>query len=852
MQKNKLFPIAIIILLMTMLSIPVNAWIYPDCTSDAKFEMWGPRADKILIKLYAADPAEFAALKAGDIDICDWPLSKTEYDDMSQNYPNIKIVNYGCEFGLFLLDMNSNPNEWLDNPPRVGETGFENPVYPNPMADVWLRRAIGHLIDRPGIIADPSIGAGFGVPLYTTMPCPMLKYKLDVYGDEDMRWAWEYSPSKAEAMLDAHGYEIGTSGYREWYNPVTEQMEILKLIFYIRSDHPGRSHIGTVLMIEMQNVDLYAVSGENIHFATSGTTFERVMVAKDFHMYTGGWSLGVDPDHLILWGWDWYWHPGFCYNYGGHNDPEFNAASDGIMFSNTQEEAVYWSMLAQYRQAYMVLGIPLYAVSGNKAYSKTYVGAETPYAGNTWEGVVNIEGYGIDNSQTFMNMHPTGYAREISDEDGEPTNPGGPMTIRWGFKVPDIKQLNPVYSSWLFDWNVMDQLYDSLLTRNASDLGEFLPWTAKNFEVSTYEHPTYGTCSKIKFTLRPDISWSDGYALTVADVYFTFVELKQILESRGFPNPWWYSNVMNILSFTILDPCNFEVLLDVKSYWAVGWIGGNIILPKHIWKPIAETSDPQAFCPDPNMIGSSAWRFAEYVEDSHVLLLANRPGRTINTNQAGSEPITAINGFFRTYPLYIDVHPKHPDETDWWTQKIPPETIEATTVRLKTTLHNLIREDCGTIEMVVNKYVYIDGEPLIEDELVYLPSCVPHIEQFDIPLPVGKHVMEVKIHIKEPEIDSWGLYCTWINYTFPFWVTIKEDITGGVLEYYDGEPIHPISRAQIPTPDGIVDISDIARAARAFGAVPGHSRWDTAADITGDYLVDISDIAAIARKFGWP
>jgi ABC-type transport system substrate-binding protein len=185
------------------------------------------------------------------------------------------------------------------------------------------------------------------------------------------------------------------------------------------------------------------------------------------------------------------------------------------------------------------------------------------------------------------------------------------MTIDWGYKVPEIKQLNPVYASWLYDWNVLGQLYDSLLVRNASDLGSFLPWTASDYEVGTYTHPTLGECSKIKFRLRSDLNWNDGMNLTVADVFFTFVELKAILSSRGFPNPWWWSNVQDILSFSILDAYTFEVLLGVKSYWALGWIGGNIILPKHIWKPIAETGDPQADQPDTALICSGPWQFHE-------------------------------------------------------------------------------------------------------------------------------------------------------------------------------------------------------------------------------------------------
>lgn len=802
-MEKKILCVVIVAAMAFLMVLPVNAWVYPDCTEDKLWERYGPRAKDLLIHLFDNDPAEFAALEAGVIDIIDWPIPKTTYEKWSKPPYNetIKIVNYGPEYGLFILDMNSNPNPYKGNPPDPEYPQEDFIYYPglgNPMANVWLRRAIGHLIDREAIIALPEIGAGFGYPMYTTIPPAMAKYLLDVYGDPTIPWAWEYSPSKAAAILDdpaKANMPIGTSGYREWGG------RIVKLVFYIRSDHPGRKRIGEILVQEMSNIGFYMVTGENVHYATSGKCFTEVMVNKDFHLYTGGWSLGVDPDHLILWAWDYYWHPGFCYNYGGHNDPEFNEAADGIMYANTQEEAVQMALTAQYRQAYMMLGAPLYCVSGNKAYSKVNVGqhASDTTEGLTWYGVVNVMGYGIDNGWTFMNMHPEGF--ETSDV----------TVIDWGFKVPELKQLNPIYASWLFDWNVLGQIYESLLVRNASDLGEFLPWIAESFEVGTYTHPTYGECSRIRFTLRPDVRWSDGTPLTVADVFFTFVELKQILEARGFPHPWWWSNVQNILSFSILDPYNFEVLLDVKSYWAVGWIGGNIILPKHIFKPIAVSGNPQQdYFPKEVLVGSGPWKFEEYSPAGKYVLL------------------TRNDNFHRISPLatHISAHPA-------LRAKFPVEEATDLTV----VLENLnIRSGLTDVGYTIT-VTAPDGTPT-----TYTGS--------GITIPAGgKHTVTIPI--------SWTYGCWKVDvdvgyYSFKYvlYITIKEDITGST--YYDdiGMPTYPF-KSQLPSPDIKVDMKDVAAASRAFGTFPGHARWNTVADINGDYKIDMKDIAGISKKFGW-
>jgi parallel beta-helix repeat protein len=50
--------------------------------------------------------------------------------------------------------------------------------------------------------------------------------------------------------------------------------------------------------------------------------------------------------------------------------------------------------------------------------------------------------------------------------------------------------------------------------------------------------------------------------------------------------------------------------------------------------------------------------------------------------------------------------------------------------------------------------------------------------------------------------------------------------------------------------DSIVDISDVALAARAFGSRLGHPRWNIIADINLDGNVNIFDIAFIAKMFG--
>ena len=50
--------------------------------------------------------------------------------------------------------------------------------------------------------------------------------------------------------------------------------------------------------------------------------------------------------------------------------------------------------------------------------------------------------------------------------------------------------------------------------------------------------------------------------------------------------------------------------------------------------------------------------------------------------------------------------------------------------------------------------------------------------------------------------------------------------------------------------DGIVNIDDVAEAAKAFGSYLGHERWNEKADLNGDVNINILDLTAITKAFG--
>jgi len=886
------FLIATILMSLTAILTPTQSWVYQDGTpEDTKFEKFGPRADRLLLKLNSTGET----LENGEVDISDLSVNASWYETLTKPPYNetINVVRYGPEYAFYMLDIN-NANTTT------------SPVYPNPLSVLSFRQAIAHLVDRAWLVN--VIGPLWFIPIWVPMSPAMGKYYLNIPNP------YPYSRIEAENLLDLDGFPVNsTTGYRFWDrngNGVEEPEEFLELRFVIRSDHAHRRIVGDKIADEL---DAVSVRVNRIYVDRTGA-YIIVNVNRDFHLYTGSYDVGPDPRYLYD-----------CFhssqipqaNYNGINDTGLDYWLEMLINAATQEEAVVASHNSQQVFVNESFKVPLWVYCGYKAMYRRYTGGtagnpvtpddgENIYRNITWQGAVNIPECGIDNYFSFLNMHPTGFAYGHNDN----------MTIRYGIRPTQISQLNPIYASWPNDWIVLNLIYEGLIKSDPYKITDWMPWIAKNFTVGTYIHPALGNCTKVTITMRTDVTWQDGTPVTTADAEFTLVDLDDVLEDLGYPPPWWYANVRYILDFKIFDPYNFEILFDRKLYWAeaLSMIAGTPLLPRHIWLPIVQTGDPTGFAPDPNMISCGPWRLKEYVPDSHVLLVANEANSTVQTNLPGSYPVNSPYGFFQFYPIYADIHFKPPYE---YRHRIPPEPKS---VEYKVTLENLIREQI-TIEnttnvnltdpvgsewhetwptkslqywfmewvdngdtvlspsdvigiapiwppiewyhvenmrwlpdpigpeeggvwalelkpvVIVNKYLYIDGFGELPIEVILKPE-IPHEQQRILWPSVGRHTIKVEAHIKQPDWNSWKLYDKWVNYTFTFWVTIPEDIGG---TFYLG----------MVAPDIRVEGKDIAIVSKAFGTKPGDPRWSPYADITCDYRVEGKDMARVARMYGW-
>jgi len=932
-EKIILATLFLVALMLAIQFVPVKAWEYWDTTianpqHDNLVDYSGPHADKVEITIYNNAAAEFAALGTG-IDLTDSPLDSMNFATFTTppQDANIAVVDNGPEFGMYILDMQLNPNPQLSD-------GSPNPAYTapfgNPMADVWLRRAIATCIDRPtqvlGVVSGGSLPI-LGEELYTPLSSAYGQWVHPELKPTGALQAYTYvkpDGSKNVALgnqfLDDHGYNL-VGGVRQKNGvPFT-------LSFYFRNDDADRAAFKTALL-----PDLTAPPPTGLGLAVTpiavncGGAKASVMAGKMGHLYTGGWGLTEDPDHLYyLFHINNYWHPGEPPNYMYYpgDDDTFLAPYDDyfecspwywhrdwghdlhneygapdLNFTDTyksydegtelwENPQNYWSwqmMIAtdfvraqfcayksQEFLAYWVCGEPVWCSRTYSAFSRRYVGTpgvpdtEDQWEGQPWKGVVCERGGGVGNKWSLYDMHPA--------------NSLYGSTIRWGFRQAPLS-LNPIYAEWYYDWNVLNQAYDSLIVPDPYIITDE-PWLAHDWEVGTWDASLLGlgTCTKVTFNLRHDVLWSDGVPFTASDVKFTWGgpyvtgSLSNLLAKKGYPPASWSSQVADILSIATPDPWTVIVYLDTYSYFGLHSMSGfHIVLPEHTWKPIIETGDPTNPWNQPCVCtGGYTFSTADpapakgmvLTKNSNHFHVASTPDfpktKPINIWTIQSSNATAqVGNTHWIYPrkgetgvdAYVDVymHSKYFYEDGPYKENVYPNTV---------------LDGMKTVELWVwsgigcpndnSKYVFF--KTLAAAHPFEARFCEVQVEH--IPLgfvPAWWWEVKVTITITSLTVDGVPIPETHKN---PFYgmtyvykehmiVTSRYDI-GGLLY----KPCPPATPKYQPIDDLKVNVKDIYQAAKAYGSIPGYPNWDTAADINGDYKVDVKDYYAICQNYGW-
>jgi ABC-type transport system substrate-binding protein len=423
--------LSVICLVMIMAFVfPSFAWYNPATNSEdySSYNTWGPRVDSVLCVLHSGEVAEYNSFLAELIDLFDWQFTPEQLANLNLVDPGMDTYErlHFTEFGMREIDIN-------------------NQVFPG--SDVNFRTALSKLIDKDTFCSFTLAGLAVAAhsplwhnPTWRYEPCADFTSEI-------------YDPAAAYALLLANGYgdwdgdgivEYSSNGGISWTD--------FSLDLYGRIDDPERTALANLVNDVLTNSAMIDALGGafdvNLYITTKTTCYQKVMVDYDYTLYTGGWSFGRDPDTLYF-----LFHSQFATkpspgasNYINYRSIPFDAAIEAMVTSATVHDAHVACNESQNVFMGDVAMIPVWNPAG-------YTGILS-----TVEHAINSPAYG---PTTRTGAYMTLLNAYLNDVEY-----GG--SLRWGF-MNNFEALS-VYNSFLvWDWNILQEIYDSMIGYNPYD-----------------------------------------------------------------------------------------------------------------------------------------------------------------------------------------------------------------------------------------------------------------------------------------------------------------------------------------------------------------------------------------------
>ena len=823
-MRDKTIVISSLLVALMMFSIaPAYAFYHPSTgTEDNKFENFGPRIDRILIKMYGTLESEIAALQNGEIDITDWALTKPLITTLSAD-PNVVVLGYGGEAGYYELNFNNNNNQYLGNPP---DPSAPNPVYQNPMSEISFRQAVSMSIDNAYLTS--VLAEGLYDPIYVPVPSYMAFWtNPDIKpGGALAALTYPYDGpafTNAKALLDANHFPFtgNTGGYRYWdrnHNGVEDAGEGFKLKIYTRADILRRSagdEEAAGLTAMQINFDRFEVSGSQ--------AAQTCMIEQNYHSYTCGWiNIGPDGDYLY----DLYSYDNYFWD--GANGPanwaaigKYNPAQNAYLLALKQASDAATAQTAAFNFevsfAADACEKPLASTAAPKAFSKFYTGGndgvivspddgENAYRGAMWDDIVNTKGFGENSWWSTLNMYPTGH----------PLGDGTHMTVREGWEQTGMPvKINPIYSSWYWESEIWGRVIDGGGARNPMTLGPVeVPQLLETWSQGTWVDPADSvTKATITVHMKPSVLWNDGQPCTIDDFIYTLAQLPNELVAKGCSQAWWQPTLDQVAGYYKLDDYSAIILMRTNSFLALTWIVGNVVLPKHYWQPFIAANAASVIMGDlgTGLIGTGPFLYTSLTPGATALLVRN-PTYYLSNPIDITQKFTATDGSTQISPDKIKENATGDGNFDWIITDKNEDQFNTVTLTKTATYQ---RVGPGAPGPIVTK-------ALNAPETIGAGATLA--ETFHIQVPKGE-------------------------YEF----VVTKTITSGP---YTGKVVQSKEHVKVTVPgdingDWIVDIFDIAPIALAFGSIRGGAGYNALADINRDGIIDIFDIVQVALVFGW-
>lgn len=212
---------------------------------EANKDYWGgePKVDYLEFRIIPDNSARLLAFRGGEVDMYQGGIPHEQIPGLRDDprYEVQTVVGAGYNYIAF-----NQRNEYL--------------------ADVRVRRAISHLIDREAVIE--HILGGFGQPGIANIIPTM------VWFNEELEHH-EYNPEKARQLLEEAG--LGDGG--------------IELRIHT-SVNPVREQIAELLQYELEMLGIKS----SVHVEEWGAFFDRIYRSEDYEIFFLGWGGQINPD----------------------------------------------------------------------------------------------------------------------------------------------------------------------------------------------------------------------------------------------------------------------------------------------------------------------------------------------------------------------------------------------------------------------------------------------------------------------------------------------------------------------------------------------------------------------------